>query len=441
MAKIKPRYLTKRPGAEGRLRFFWQPSRELARLGWKLVRLSDRYPEAIAQAEWINTMLDAWAEGDAELTGGILRAWQAGGHGNNHSLTPCPHLPIVVPGLTMESGIATLPAAVGVKSVAALIDDFMDDSEEWLDLSAATRSGYGYYLKAIREWAGDIPVSKLTKKRIRDYHKAVRVGISLATANARLRVLRLLLSYAVREEWIELNPARDLKLKATPPRIVIWSRDEEEVMIRVCDREGRPEIADVLIAALDIGQRRQDLFDMNEGQWDGSRWRVRQGKRGAIVYPVPSARLTARLTAAAERRALAWPATCSPFLKPSERLLFINEATGLPWNKSTFAHEFDRLRAIAAKECPSITNRRNASGDEPDKVVRLQLLDARDTCVTRLAIGGATIAQIRSVTGHTIGSIQTVLKHYLGSEPELAASSAERLTALLDQIEAEQQAA
>jgi hypothetical protein len=437
MARKTPRYFTDRPGAEGKRRFFWQPSKELGRLGWKLTRLSDRYAEAVAQADWVNAVLDAWRTPDADLAAGILRSWAMGGAGNNHGLVPSPAVAVIVPGLTIESGVATLPAAVGVKSVAALIDAFRQ-SEEWQDISEVTRKGYAEHMAAIRVWAGDIPVRNVRKKRIRDYHKALRRSKSLGSANARLRVLSVLFSYAVNEEWIELDPTKRLKLKGTPPRVLIIRQDEEAAMIRAADAEGRFDIADLIVAAADIGQRQADLFDMNEGQWGGDRWRIRQGKRGAIVYPKPSPRLALRIEAAKARRLEAWPA--HRFLKAEDRLTFINERTGARWNISTFSHEFARLRALAAKECPSILTRQ-LDNRETGKLTRIMFLDWRDTHVTRAAISGATIAQIRSTTGHTIGSIQTVLQHYLGTEPELAAAGANNLAAMLAQIEAEQKAA
>lgn len=438
MARTKPRYFTTRPGKDQGARYFWQPSKDLQKLRWKLVRLSDRVREAEEQAAWINTILDAWRENDAELTAGLIAQWQAGGAGNNHGLLPCPFVTIIVPGLTIEANLATLPAAVSVKSVSALIDAFKD-SEEWCEnISPRTRKDYELELEKIRAWAGDIPVLEIRKKRIRQYHKALRRAHSLGTANKRLRVLSLLFSYAVNEEWIELDPTKRLKFRQTSPRVVIWRRDEEEAMIRACDENGRPEIADLIIAGADLGQRETDLFHMNDGQWDGTRWRLRQGKRGAIVYPEPTPRLLARIAAMRERRKLIFPKLVT--LNPADRLLFINENTGARWNQSTFCHEFNRLRAIAAKSQPSLVARMQS--DKTDaKATKVQFLDLRDTCVTRKAIAGATIAQIRATTGHTIGSIQGVLQHYLGHEPELAAESAKCLTALLDQIEAEQKAA
>ena len=40
-------------------------------------------------------------------------------------------------------------------------------------------------------------------------------------------------------------------------------------------------------------------------------------------------------------------------------------------------------------------------------------LDLRDTAVTRLALAGCTVAEIRAITGHSMQSVHQVLAHYL----------------------------
>lgn len=425
----KPRYFTIRRGRTGD-RHFFQPSRILKREGWKLTRLSDVQWEARAQALWIGAVMDAVRDQNAAAALELLDRWAHGQPGGS-SIPPAPWLDIHIPGLRREqNGMALqIPEYAGKRSIAALIAAYRGDpaagiepSEEFADKGAKTRRDYGYHLDAIAAYCGDLPVSAINKKRLRDYHKALRAGISLHTANARLRVFSLLLAFAEREMWLPANsnPALRLKFKQPDPRVVIITQDEQRVLIETCEDAGRHDVADVILAGIDIGQRQSDLFAMHEGQWDGTRWRIAQGKRGAVVFPEPTAELSARLEAARKRRARMNPALISP-------QLFLNEETRAPWAQSTFNKEFAKLRAAAAKKMPSIA--------------RLKFLDTRDTYVTRAAIAGASIAQIRAVTGHTPGAVHNVIKHYLGNEPELAASSAKCLKALLKQIEATQRAA
>lgn len=421
----KPRYFTIRHGRTGD-RHFFQPSRALKREGWKLTRLSDKAWEARAQALWIAAIMDAVRGGDAQLARHLLDRWAEGSEGGNH-LPPAPWTDLHIPGLARGAEGVPLPPAAGRRSVAALIAAYRGDedagieaAEEWRDLAEKTRKDYGYHLDAIAAYCGDLPVTQVNKKRLRDYHKALRAGKSLHVAAARLRVFSLLLAFAEREMWLPANPALRLKFRQPAPRVVIATMDEERVLIETADEMGLPGVGDMIAGGFDLGQRQSDLFGMHDGQWDGHRWRLQQGKRGAVVFIEPPSRLTARLAAARRRRAAMNPALISP-------RLFLNEQTGRPWAQSTFNKLFAAVRAEAEKKLPSIE--------------RLKFLDARDTYVTRAAIGGATIAQIRAVTGHSPAAIYQILKHYLGAEPELAASTAKCLRSLMKQIEQTQRSA
>ncbi len=421
MATIRIRYVLTRPGAQGGTRYFWWPRKSLMLLGWKGTRLAEDRQQAFAQAELINEILDAWYAGDAGLVQRLQHEWHHGAStaiGHNSRMALPPYIAIEVPGI---EGPKALPAAPAARTCAALVTAFKA-SEEWEDLAPKTRTDYGYHLTAIEAWAGDVVVARITRKRIRDWHKAVQKGISLATANARLRVLRLLLSYAVNEEWISANPALRLKFKTTDARVIIWTMAEERAFLAACIREDRLSVAAISIAAADTGQRQADLFGLTHAMWDGARWRLRQNKSGgkSIIYAVASDRLLDAIASARARLRVLHPQVESQYV-------FNNEGTGQRWNQSTFGHEFARLRALAAKDCPSLASK--------------QFRDFRDTAVTRMAIAGATLAQIRSMTGHSVTALHQVLAHYLGSEPELAVSTAAHLSKLLEQIEAEQNVA
>jgi hypothetical protein len=56
------------------------------------------------------------------------------------------------------------------------------------------------------------------------------------------------------------------------------------------------------------------------------------------------------------------------------------------------------------------------------------LHDIRGTAVTRLAIAGATVPEIASVTGHSLSDVRSILdSHYLHRDPELAKSAIAKL--------------
>lgn len=70
---------------------------------------------------------------------------------------------------------------------------------------------------------------------------------------------------------------------------------------------------------------------------------------------------------------------------------------------------FAEVRDCAAKKVPTLS-------DFHDQ-------DLRDTAVTWMGLGGATVPEIISVTGHSADSATTILKHYLAHHPEMADSA------------------
>jgi integrase len=61
-------------------------------------------------------------------------------------------------------------------------------------------------------------------------------------------------------------------------------------------------------------------------------------------------------------------------------------------------------------------------------IVGLTFHDTRGTAVTRLALAGATEAEIASITGHSLRSVHTILDaHYLSRDPALGESAIRKL--------------
>ncbi len=69
---------------------------------------------------------------------------------------------------------------------------------------------------------------------------------------------------------------------------------------------------------------------------------------------------------------------------------------------------------------------------QQNTVSTLQDLDLRDTAVTWMALAGATIAEIISVTGHKAESATRILKHYLAHHPEMADEGLRKMIAWYD---------
>lgn len=100
----------------------------------------------------------------------------------------------------------------------------------------------------------------------------------------------------------------------------------------------------------------------------------------------------------------------------ASRPLIVSESTGKDYDGHAFRKRFRLVRAKAA------------TGDSA-AIAGKQFLDLRDTAVTRLALAGCTIAEIRAITGHSIASVHQILKHYLALDEAMADAAIARLKA------------
>jgi len=367
MARIKIRYLTERSARRGGVRRFWQPSAALRTDGWRMVRLPDDPAAAIAEAERLNALLDAWRRGE-DMRDVIPPAVKA-----PHRIRPA------------------------IRTVDALIADYRA-AEDFTRLRASTRRGYEQNLAIISDWAGDAPVRALTPKRCRALHAQFKIETP-AKANAVLRVLRLLLEYGRRDDWIEINPARKLKLAGLPPSGRLWPREAVQLFARTADRMGRPSIGTAVILNEWLGQREGDLIRLSRSIYrEGNLW-ITQAKTGAqVTLPVDMVpHLRARLEEELARQTVA---------EVTATTLIVSEVTRRPYEADNFRHVFAAVRAEAAKEMPEIA--------------QLWFMHLRHTAITRLAEAGCELPEIAAITGHSLPTCQAIIDRYLIRTGELA---------------------
>jgi integrase len=140
------------------------------------------------------------------------------------------------------------------------------------------------------------------------------------------------------------------------------------------------------------GQRQGDLLRLPWSAYDGTHIKLKQRKTGARVVVKVGAPLKAALDAAPKR--------CTIILTNSE---------GKPWTS-------DGFRASWGKAC-------KAAG-----VIGVTFNDLRGTAVTRLALVGATEAEIATITGHSLRGVRAILDtHYLSRDPALGDSAITKL--------------
>lgn len=182
------------------------------------------------------------------------------------------------------AGVREASARIGATrhkpgSIAALVLAFYR-SPEFLGLSEATRTTYRGILDRFARDHGDKPVRGLERQHI----KAIigKMADRQHAANNLLRLLRLLLDFAVDDELIRANPARGVKgFKVKSEGFATWSEADIATFEAKHPIGTKPRLALALL--LYTGQRRGDVVRMGWQHVTGDRIALRQNKTGAVL--------------------------------------------------------------------------------------------------------------------------------------------------------------
>ena len=337
MMRKMPRFLVALRRA-GQVYHYWQPSGPLRAAGFAARRLSNVFEQACREAATLNAELDRWRAGD--LPDGPRR-----------------------PG--------TLPA---------LIEAYRQD-ESYIKLRPKTQVLYDKCLARIEQWSathGHPRIKAIDRKSIKAWHRAMRATAPIYAA-ATIKILRIVLGFAMDEGEIAVNPAARMKLRTGKPRDQIWPAEMIARIIAAAQAAGRPSIALAVVIAANTALREGDVLSLVWAAFDGQTIKVRQHKTGAMVVIPATAELRAALEAA-------------PRLSP---LILINEYTNRPWAEEAFRANFRRIATRA--KLPAT----------------LRFMDLRRTGATALAEAGATIEEVAAITGHSIDRTAHILETYI----------------------------
>lgn len=353
MANIKVKYLIKKSSG-----YYWQPSTRLRQLGWESRKLADTLEAAIAEARRINEELEKWRLGKNEIT----------------------QVPVI-------------------NSMNGLIASYKK-SKNYRKLRENTRSDYDYRLELIAKWAGEVPVDAITRKAVQNLWERLAKK-SEYKANATIRILRLLLNYAIFMGDLQVNPAARPGLISIPPRDVVWETEEVFAAVEAADALGYFDMGTAILAAAFLAQRLADILKLNTRDYQNGCFLVRQNKTNAYIAVPVHPILKQRLEAYRNRPGL----------------IIQSDITGGQYTRSAFNHRFRQIREEAAKKQPSIK--------------RCKFLDLRRTAIVRLAEAGCTEAQISAVSGHKIDTCRRILETYLPRNAIMAQAAIEKYTAYL----------
>jgi integrase len=266
-------------------------------------------------------------------------------------------------------------------------------SEDFLRLADSTRRSYVALIIRIEKTFADFPLAALTDRRTRGVFKEWRDRIAIESgrrqADYAWTVLARVLSWALDRGFVAANPCeKGGRLYRGSRRDNIWTADDEAAFLKSAPMH----LHLPLLLALWTGQRQGDLLRLPWSAYDGTRVRLRQSKTGArVVIPV-GAPLKAALDA-----------------MPKRSTIILVNSDGKPWTS-------DGFRASWRKAC-------TAAG-----VVGVTFHDLRGTAVTRLALVGASEAEIATITGHSLRDVHAILDaHYLARDPKLGESAIRKL--------------
>ena len=315
---------------------------------------------------------------------------------------------------------AVRPAPAPAQTIGELIKLYKL-SPKWTNLAPKSQRGYKQCLRKIEDWAADAPVRAITAQRVQKLKEAMNA--TPAFGNAVIRVLRLLLEFGVRQDWIRFNPAKSPDLHGSTPAGIIWPREAVKAFVETADDMGWHSIGTAVLINEWLGQREGDILRLVRTAYRDGKILIRQGKGrkrdAAVILSADMVPAVAQRLAAELARLDALPST------PMH--IIVNENTHRPYSQDTFRHLFAEIRAKAAKMHPDfdidvLLPGRDSADPDAFKVRMLDLtyMRLRHTAVTRLAEAGCTAEEIAGITGHSLTTVTQILSRYLVRTASLA---------------------
>jgi integrase len=234
-------------------------------------------------------------------------------------------------------------------------------SPEFRGLKASTQTARRSIIEPFRHQHGTKPVVRLTRAHIKDI-----IGAKADTpeaANSLLKVLRVILKYAVEDGMIPNNPAVGVKrYRSRGEGIHTWTEDE---IARFQARHPINTRAGLALALLLYTvQRRGDVIQLGWQHVNGDVIALRQDKTNEPLHLPMHPELV---------RALA--------MAPRTNLTFLVTGSGRPFSGPSFTNWFKKQCRLAGLPLCSAHGLRKAGA-------------------TRLANAGCSTDQIKAITGH-----------------------------------------
>lgn len=423
MAKIP--FLHAAPRADGvTVAWHWKPSPRLRKAGWENHHLGDGPaprntrgrgkpipPEAVvAKANALNRQLEAW-----DL--GVLAADRA-----------------------------APPAPRNLRWID--LEDIYRASDEYRAIEPATRREYDARMAQLRFWAqdGQLLIRQIDQAMVKDLRKALMPlhpadddedddeleaapdGRSIFKCAAMLRVLRLLLRFAVRERFLPGDPTEGVPIPSTPSRTQRLPWREVQAIAARADCNATAALA--LPVAFWSMLRRNELHQLNRFQW--------QELHGADPRDLP---------ALVNGRGQVWGFRLQPNKTRKSTGRWV-DCPMPPWLHAPIEAAFERSQwlfphhADGAAPLSAVVLRRRVkpvlvAAGYPDH----QLRDMRRSGMSGLVDLGAERSDVFTISGHTVlGGRRSMADVYMPPDTRAACRAVAAACRTLAKIEAAERA-
>ena len=279
-------------------------------------------------------------------------------------------------------------------TVAALVNAYKS-TNSWTQLSANSKRTYNQLLGCMqnlrigeaRKPFQTMRVCNIDVAYAEALYQQLTKDVSMHRANHTCKVLRRVWTVGDRLGMVKANPFRNMGLKKTPARTVLWEQEQVQSFIDTADTMNLPSLGTMALMCYHLCQRPGDMRKMTWGKFRNEMFGFEQEKNKTWVDIPASPHLIKRLQEAK--------------ISNSHDHIVYYERTGKPYDRRQYNKVFCRIREAA--NLPSV----------------LQMRDLRRTGATEMAEAGCTEDELRSVTGH---QSRDVLSIYVRPTKKLAAA-------------------
>ena len=266
----------------------------------------------------------------------------------------------------MDFPVLTGATEVKPRHISELVEQYRASSW-WTKLAARTRKDYDEYINMLlnSNYSGAY-IDTFTPKLADMIYQHIKTEHGIKRANYFTTVWVRIYNFAIKNEWIAVNPWEFTERSKTTPRDTVWTEQQVKDVINAAKVEGNKEFATYVKLLYEVGQRPSDVLSMNRSMLiqDEHGWYIkfRQKKTGAFVTPAIS----------------------------NETHCMINELTDIDLDGSFF-------KSFTLENMQEYLRHYKDLLKLPKE---LQLRDLRRTALTEAGSAGATDAEMKAQSGH-----------------------------------------